>query len=191
IIYASRTPEGARELHRRTVDDPTTDRILYRSSARLQSADGWSPDGQWVLIEENTGPRGFDLLIVSATGGAAKTYLATRFNERRAEISPDGKWALYCSNESGSLRAYVASFPTARKKQQVSDLPGGIPGTIARWSRQGHEIVFFSADFKIRAVPVEDGGDRLHLGAARELFRLPGTTHWLAPTPDGQRFLLL
>src|SRR5262245_30378965 len=187
VIYAMRGPGGVRELRRCAVDVPGSDRPLYRSSARLQNAFGWSPDGRWVLVEENTGPRGFDILIVPSTGGEAKPYMATPFNERRAEISPDGEWVLYCSDESGPTQAYVASFPRPGKKQQVSPLPGA----MARWCRQGREIVLFSlSDFKLRAIPVERG-DPLRLGAARELFQIPRTTVWLDPTPDGQRFLVL
>jgi len=186
VIYAARGPGGVGELRRCAVDVPGSDRSFYRSSARLQNAFGWSPDGRWVLVEENAGPRGFDLLIVPSTGGEAKTYMATPFNERRAEISPDGKWVLYCSNESGPTQAYVASFPRPGKKQQVSPLPGA----MARWCRQGREILLFSSDFKVRAIPVERG-DPLRLGAAQELFQLPRTTGWLDPAPDGQRFLVL
>jgi len=187
IIYSTRKRGAAKELHRLTVDVPASDRLFFRSKARLQSAFGWSPDGKWVLIEERAGPRGFDLLIAPAAGGAAKRYVSTPFNERRGEVSPDGRWALYNSNESGSLQAYVESFPTPGKRQQVSS----IPIDYAFWCAQGREILIFSlSDFKIRSVPVT-GGDELHFGPPKELFHIPRTAKWIALAPDGQRFLML
>jgi hypothetical protein len=36
------------------------------------------------------------------------------------QISPDGKWAAYASNESGDWEIYVTSFPDAAGKWQVS-----------------------------------------------------------------------
>ena len=40
-------------------------------------------------------------------GGAPVPYLATPFNEQFGFLSPDGKWLLYVSDESGSNQAYV------------------------------------------------------------------------------------
>jgi Tol biopolymer transport system component len=185
VIYSSRAPGGVCDLHRIAVDRPESDRIFYRSTGHLQNAFGWSPDARWVLVQDLRAGTGFDLLIVPAQGGAPRPYLTTRFNERRAEISPDGKWALYCSDEAGPLQAYVQSFPNPGEKQQVSTAPLH----AATWGKQGHEILLFGMDYRVQSVPVETGKE-LRLGAARELFAMPSDTRWIAPAPDGQRFLL-
>lgn len=185
IVYSSRGPGGVCDLYRIAVDRPESDRLFYRSTGRLQNAFGWSRDGRWVLVQDSREGSGLDLFMVPAQGGAPRPYLATRFNESRAHISPDGKWVVYLSDEAGPLQAYVGSFPTLGERQQVSTAPL----LAAKWAKQGREILLFAVDYRVLSVPVETGKG-LRLGAAQELFRMPTAMKWIDPAPDGQRFLL-
>ena len=59
------------------------------------------------------------------------------------EISPDGKWLAYHSNESGEFQVYVRPFPnTDASRSQVSTTGG----TRAAWTRNGRELVYLSKD---------------------------------------------
>lgn len=186
IVYASRVEKGVYDLHRTEVDRVETDRVIYRSSGRTQNAFGWSPDGKWVLVQEVRKGNGFDLLLMPAAGGTSTAYLATSFNERRGDISPDGRWVVYLTNRSGNAQAYLESFPEPGRRRQVSKLPL----VYTSWAREGREILLFCQDFHVRSVLLEDG-EEPRLSAPRDLFGLPTDTRWLAPTPDGQRFLML
>ena len=42
-----------------------------------------------------------------------RPLVQTRFNELNGEISPDGRWLAYQSNESGQDEIYVRPFPDA------------------------------------------------------------------------------
>jgi serine/threonine protein kinase/Tol biopolymer transport system component len=186
ILFSRRGREGVCEVHRMAVDPPESDTVVYRSDGQLQNAFGWSPDGRWMLVQEMRPGTNFDLLLVPARGGVPRTFAATRFAERRAQISPDGRWALYLTNESGSIQACVQSFPRPGRKHLVSPLPV----FYATWCAKGREIVLVARDYRILSVPVE-GGDELRLGTPHELFQATRDARWLAPAPDGQRFLLV
>lgn len=66
------------------------------------------------------------------------------------EISPDGHWLAYQSNESGSFEIYLRPFPRVDNgKWQVSS--GG--GIQPAWSPAGNELFYFSPR-GLLAVPV-------------------------------------
>ena len=186
ILYSVRGPGGVCEVRRMAVDRPESDRLLYRSVAALQNAYGWTPDGRWALVQEMRKGSDFDLTLVPAEGGAPRPWLATPAGERRAEISPDGKWVLYLTTESGPPQACVRSFSDPSRKYLVSP----VPLFYARWSREGREILLFGRDFRLRSVKVSSKGD-LQLGTPQELFSVASDVRGLAATPDGERFLML
>jgi serine/threonine-protein kinase len=84
--------------------------------------------------------------------GAVKTgapLVKTRFNELNADISPDGRWLAYESDESGRYEVYVRPFPNVDAgRWQVST--GG--GRMPVWARNGHELFFASSDGSIQGV---------------------------------------
>jgi serine/threonine-protein kinase len=64
--------------------------------------------------------------------------LVTPAYEGGAELSPDGHWMVYQSNESGQPEIYVRRFPAMDREWPVSE--GG--GVQARWSNTGREIFY-------------------------------------------------
>jgi Tol biopolymer transport system component len=184
LLYGSNR-RGPRDIYLRAADGSGADEVFYQSNVPFKDATDWSPDGKWVVMNELGGENGWNILVRPATGGPPTTFLATPFNEQYGQISPDGKWMLYFSDETGSAQAFVQSFPTPGEKQQVSKT-GAFYGT---WAANGREIFLFRTDFSIMSVPVVPGPE-LRFGAPRELYRLPQDTRSWAPAPDGQRFLV-
>jgi hypothetical protein len=84
----------------------------------------------------------------------------TGFAEDSAQFSPDGRWIVYESNESGRFEVYVQALPTPRGKWQVSI--GG--GTLRRWRPDGKELFCVAPDGRLMATPLtirdERTGDR-------------------------------
>ena len=75
----------------------------------------------------------------------------------RAQISPDGHWIAYVSNESGSDEVMVESFPQPGQRKRIS--PDG--GAFPQWSPDGREL-YYLAPFsgqrrKLLTVHVETG----------------------------------
>jgi len=57
----------------------------------------------------------------------ARPLLDSRFDERLARISPDGRYIAYMSNESGREEVYVQCFPDLGDKHQISNRGGVQP----------------------------------------------------------------
>src|SRR6185436_18070939 len=85
---------------------------------------GFSPDGTQLLFLHGNpdGTGAFDISRVKVGGdGKPEPVLQTSFNESNAEISPDGHWMAYESNESGRTEVYVRPYPDVNKgRWQVS-----------------------------------------------------------------------
>ena len=122
-------------------------------SALLPKA--FSPDGRWMLVSQGVQP--FDLIVVDLhdTSRRPRPLLETRFNELNGEISPDGKWLAYQSNESGRYEVYVRPFPEVTNARfQVST--GG--GTRPAWSHD-RRYLFYSLDLtNLQDDPTSSGG---------------------------------
>jgi len=81
--------------------------------------------------------------------------LRTPFDEVDAHFSPDGRWIVYRSNESGPYEIYVRPFPGPGNSQLVSTSGGQQP----RWSRDGREVFYLSPDGQMMSVPVKVSAD--------------------------------
>ncbi|HEY3174549.1 MAG TPA: protein kinase [Candidatus Polarisedimenticolia bacterium] len=148
----------------------------------------WSRDGR-LLAFDHARPRGGghnDIWILPMTGDRKPyPYLETEFDERFAVFSPDQRWIVYTSDESGRSECYVRPFPFAAGKWQVST--AGAEGACW-WRGDGKEIFYGAPDGSVMSVAVTTQPAFL-AQAARPLFRLEGIDS-IDSTADGQRFLL-
>ena len=109
----------------------------------------WSLDDRSLLttVEFKTG--GSALILVSVPDGKMTTFLEGGA-KRNAQISPDGKWVAYESNETGDWEVFITTYPTAGGKLQVSRTGGRQP----RWRGDGKEIFYVDPHGTLTAVPV-------------------------------------
>ena len=168
-----------------------TDDLLFEDNSDKYPV-SWSPDGRFILYESLGGPTGIDLFVLPLSGDRKPVpFLQTPFNEAAAQFSPDGRWIVYISNESGKYEVYVASFPGPGGKWQISS--GG--GTLPRWRHDGGEIFYLAPDNKLMAAAVNGKGGGFEVGAVKALFertvrRAPENGYPYDVTADGQRFLI-
>jgi serine/threonine-protein kinase len=106
------------------------------------------------------------------------------------QLSPDGRWLAYASDESGQRQIYVQAFYDSGGKQQISTDGGNEP----QWNPNGRELFYRSGD-KMLAVAIDPQGIA---GKAHVLFHGPylkGANGWVRPnydvSADGQRLLML
>jgi hypothetical protein len=154
----------------------------------------WSKDGK-MLVTYGRRPAKQDLDIVSLSmesGGKWSPLLQDKSRGTVPQISPDGRWMAYCSDESGRYEVYVSPFPEVNTtKWQVSVTGGEIP----LWSPDGHRL-FYRDDDAVIAVAVETE-PTFQFGKPVTLFRgsygiwIGGDGHPWAISPDGKRFLML
>lgn len=156
----------------------------------------WTPDDKQILctINRDLGPngRGSELVLMPASGGDPTPLLATKTAETNGQISPDGKWVAYASNESGEWEIYVTTFPGAAGKWQVSR--GG--GSEPRWRGDSKEIFYIGPKGTLTAVAVSTEST-FSTGAPTPLFQFSGRAQISSTdifsydvTKDGSKFLV-
>ena len=117
--------------------------------------------------------------------------LQGEFNRGNAEVSPDGRWLVYRSDQSGEMEVYVQPYPGPGPTVPVSI--GG--GTSVTWSPDGSEL-FYRLDDRMMAVAFDANEETVRIGQPTDLFRgayvaaNPGGSRQYHVAPDG-RFLML
>ena len=151
----------------------------------------WSPDGKNILSTDFSATD-LHLVLWPTAGGTAQKFISSTANVSNGQISPDGKWVAYASDESGSWEIYVTSFPGAAGKWQVSR--GG--GTEPRWRGDSKEMYYIGPNGMVTAVSV-DGTSGFTTGTPSPLFpvrgRAPISSTDIATydvSKDGKRFLV-
>ena len=71
-----------------------------------------------------------------------RALLETSFVEQNAELSPDGRWLAYQSNESGRDEVYMRPFPNLEAGRWLVSTNGG---TTPLWARSGEELFYGDA----------------------------------------------
>ena len=109
------------------------------------SATFWTRDGKWIVFDgppaEDTtseGPRSEDIFTAATSGARTRRpVIATQANEQSGEVSPDGKWVAYASDQSGNYQIYVRPFLAPGGETLIS--PG--LGAEALWLSD-HELAY-------------------------------------------------
>jgi Tol biopolymer transport system component len=172
VVFSS-SRKGRLDLYRKNGDGTGAEELLYADDMP-KTPTSWSPDGRFLVYSANSSNTLSDIWVLPMTqqsGAPAKPYpwLRTQFDELGAVFSRDGKWVAYQSNESGHNEIYVAPFPGAGGKRQVS-IAGG---TSPRWPAEDKEIFYVAGDSTLMAVPVAARGATLDIGEAHPLFVFP------------------
>ncbi len=150
----------------------------------------WSPDGETLVFNVLHPSTGWDLWVLPRDG-QPQPFLATPFAERQPELSPDGRWLLYSSDESGRIEVYLQPYPGPGQRIKVSTAGGTEPS----WSRDGREIFYrdgargdlMVVSFDARAEP-SVGQPRFLFEAGDQLVGTFGRRHYDI-SPDGRRFV--
>jgi Tol biopolymer transport system component len=139
VIFSSgrsgRSTVDALNLVRRAADGTgRVDRLTDVATAR-QVPYAVIPDGTRLIFREHSATPGADagdLMVMSLIGTrVSEPLVQTKFREMNAELSPDGSWFAYQSDESGRDEIYVQPFPNASAARwKVSS--GGGPGLCGR-----------------------------------------------------------
>jgi Tol biopolymer transport system component/predicted Ser/Thr protein kinase len=165
---------------------------IFYQSPHWKSTGTWAPDGRTMYFTEQRPDSSEDLVMLDAGDPKKKTVdiLNSPFSEYDPELSPDGKWLAYASNESGRTEIYVRPASGSFEQWQISKAGGTNP----RWSRDGRELVFLSPDANLMSVAIVTE-PVFRPSAPVALFKLPEAPDRDNPifedvTVDGERMLL-
>jgi Tol biopolymer transport system component len=191
LAYRSSLAAGA-ALFLKRATGLEREKMQFRSPSSDDTVpNSWSLD-DWQILCTHQNPTGYYLELIPASGGTPTRFLSGKGSETNGQISPDGKWAVYASDESGNWEIYVTSFPGAAGKWQISR--GG--GTEPRWRGDGKEIFYIAPGGILTAVPASSESG-FSTGTPATLFQIRGRapisstdvfTYDVAK--DGKRFLV-
>jgi serine/threonine protein kinase len=155
----------------------------------------WSSDGRMLLYTSFASTSSTDLWMLPVDADKPRIPMP-RTGSRwgvQGQISPDGRWLAYASNERGRYDVYVRPFPSGEGRWLVT--PGG--GSEPAWRPDGKELYYLAADGSLMAVSVTTG-PAFEAAPAARLFQTSLSTlvntsfvrNQYVVSVDGQRFLL-
>jgi len=103
--------------------DGTGEPVLLVGTDLVERPYDWSSDGKYLLytvVDREYRDLWYLKRKEDGSGFEPVAFLQTPFNESAPQISPDGRFVAYCSNESGQFEVYVQPFPEGGGKWQVS-----------------------------------------------------------------------
>jgi serine/threonine-protein kinase len=117
-------------------------------------------------------------------------------NELNADVSPDGRWIAYDSDESGQFEVYVRSYPDPYGGGRWQISSGG--GRQPVWSPDGAELFYRDFDGAMMAASVSPGSTFIP-GSVVKLFKnagyvgsgAQGSGRTYDLSMDGSRFLMI
>jgi Tol biopolymer transport system component len=156
----------------------------------------WSKDGKRAVFRVVAGNTQGDLSVFSFDDMKITPFANGPNNDLWGQISPDGHWLAYASNDTGRYEIYVRSFPSGNARHQVS-ADGGI---FPRWKGDGKELFFLTVGGRSRmaSAKIDESESSFKSDRPIELFDTGyvnfshggGTFLPWAVSPEGQRFLI-
>jgi len=195
IAFGSRR-NGKRGIYLKLSNNTRNEELLIETETPAMPM-SWSPDGKLLVYWTNESKTSGDIWAVPLTGEKKPiAILQTPADERNPQVSPDGKWIAYSSNETGRSEIYIKSFPDGPAKIQVS-VNGGV---FPRWRHDGKELYFMSlvslGNFMASEIRVT--GSSIQRDVPRVLFQSvfvngghsAGQYQAYAASANGQRFVI-
>jgi serine/threonine-protein kinase len=180
IIFAS-DRAGASNLYWQAADNTGAVERLTESPS-IQWPDSISPDGARLVFDGAMANADLMTLSLDRDRRAEPLVGNPMYSERNGEISPDGRWLAYQSNESQQYQIYVRPFPEVDSGRWQVSTTGG---TRPLWARNGEELFYVSPDGSLMRVAVERGTASPQFGTQRGQGRPnAGGQAWRASTPS-------
>ena len=170
-----------------------------------QFATAVTPDGSRVILWSPNAASGIGSLAATdiftapldGRGQGPVPLLQSPAQKLAAEVSPDGRWLAYQSNESGRHEVFVRPFPDVESGRWQVSTEGG---TRPAWSRKGDELFYLDGNDQVTAVRFQVSGTTFIPGKPARILNgryVAGSTtrgydlRSYDVSADGQRFLML
>ena len=204
IIWSSSRGGGNPNLYVQSADGTgPVERLTTNDFAQFATA--VTPDGSRVILFTPNAASGIGSLAavdmftapLDPRGQPTVPLLQSKAQKLAAEISPDGRWLAYQSDESGRHEVFVRPFPNVEAGRRQISAEGG---TRPAWSPKGDELFYLDGNDQLTAVRFEASGTTFIPGkparVLNEKYVAGSTTRGYDlrsynVSADGQRFLML
>ena len=187
IFFASRRT-GNFDVYSQAADGASSAKVEY-AGPEFQAPNAVTPDGTRLLVYDRF--KDISVLTLGQTDRLGP-LLTSNADERLGQLSPDGHWIAYESDESGNqFEVMLRSFPNVNERREKISVDGG---RYPRWGpKSSHELYYVDPEGRMMAASIRLE-PTLTVGAVKKLF------DWQKPTqarsglmydiaPDG-RFLV-
>jgi Tol biopolymer transport system component len=192
VAYAGGGGGGTQSIVVAPADGSAPGETVMPAGGDFRRVNGWTPDGKALIIERQDSQTKWDIWVLPLEGDRQpRPYLRKAANEWRGNVSPDGRWLCYNSDESGRPEGYVQAFPIPGRRYQITTDGAGIGG----WKADGKQLTLTPYPV-VRAVAVLPG-EGFRIGSPRHLGKLPDVNHgadidrawtrWIAIVPAGRQ----
>jgi Tol biopolymer transport system component len=187
---------GEYGLYQKASNGQGSEELIYKLPG-VGTLTDWSQDGRYLTYHSTD--LGGGTLYALPLNAAERKPLEAFHSAKQVQgmrLSPDDRYMVHTSNESGRNEIYVRPFDpaggtgAAGAARQVSDQGGQ---GMAFWRRDGKELYYLGADRSIMAVSVstspalEVGKPRVLFHPAEEVAVAPGSS---SVSRDGERFVI-
>ena len=178
-IYFASDRGGNFDVYSQSADGADSARLEFGGPG-FQAPNSFTPDGTRLIVIDKFN----DLALLNlADSDRRLTYLLnSKSDERLGELSPDGKWLAYESNEGGNqFEIFLRPFPDVKGRREKLSINGG---RFPRWGPRGmDELYYVSPSGEMMAASVKLS-PQLKLGGTTKLF------DWVKPPPgvSGRQF---
>ncbi len=188
IVFTSNRG-GTFDLYQKAANGGGTEELFYKSGEG-KGPNSWSPDGKYLLYYSIGQPTHLRLLTVNGPPERPATPVVDiRFSSITGRFSPDGRWILYSSNESGMTEVSLRPFDSTTGAIGNAVVITSDGGRYPLWREDGKEIYYMNGDGIVTAMELTPG-KALGKGSPKPLFKAPSGVLFWDVAPDGQRFLM-
>jgi Tol biopolymer transport system component len=177
---------GAPGLYKKNADGAGAEELIQPTRETIWPYQ-WTDEGLSYFADRL---RQLDIWMMSPDDPTDRTLLVqTPYIDVDGAVSPDGKWLVYATNESGGYELYLTTFPPSSTKLVVTTRGGADP----TWSSDGTELYYVNpSTAELMAVSVRSG-DPPQFGAHRRVHTGPlffPDAISFSLDPDGERILI-
>ncbi|MCB1183462.1 protein kinase [bacterium] len=189
-LYFISDRSGHYSVYRKEVGSPDAPVPVYESGQDVRLLDV-SADERTLILAIAGEKTQFDLWAVDLDDpDHPRVVRQTPGTELGAALSPDEKWFVFSSDESGTAQSYLAPWPAMAPLVQLSVKSG----TRVAWTKGGREVVYQQINGTLTAVAVDIVDGRPRIGRPQELFVIGppdmDACNW-SVSADGERFVVI
>jgi serine/threonine protein kinase len=192
-VFFSSHRNGPYAIYQKAANGLGSTQSVFQAQQGGAALNDLSTDGRYAIYDTAANSSTNQIWALPLAGNRKPfPVVQGSFGAASAQLSSNGRYVAYTSNETGREEVYVQTFPQPTGRWQIST-SGGVQPT---WRHDGKELFFLSLDQKLMSVDVNTTSGTLQAGIPKALFHTPLVlaSYWrniYVPSPDGQRFLMI